>query len=310
MPVGAIAGAVGAVGNLVGGILGKNAANDAAKAQQQAAQQAAAYAKSQGADAISAQQQATQQQTQNVAPYTTAGAASVNRLNDMLGPNGSLSTNFAAFDPNSVNLTADPGYQFRLQQGNNALQNSALARGGLLTSGTAKNLLDYSQGAASQEYGDAFNRSLQTYNTNANNFYTGQNNAFNRNFSLSQLGQNSTLNMNNLLQTGATNTGNIDLTTANMVNQQTNNAAAAQASGIVGGTNALTAGIGGAANATAGTLMMPGLFGNGSTNSSGNNSFGNALLAGSGFGPQGNFWQQNGSTGYTPYSDELQAPVS
>ena len=54
--------------------------------------------------------------------------------------------------------TDDPSYKFRLQEGMDALQKSAAARGTLLTGGTLKDLTNYAQGAASQEYGAAFGR--------------------------------------------------------------------------------------------------------------------------------------------------------
>lgn len=70
------------------------------------------------------------------------------------------------FDPSSVDVTQDPGYAFRLAQGAKALQNSAASKGNLLTGDFAKALTDYNQGAASQEYGNAFNRAFQTNQAN------------------------------------------------------------------------------------------------------------------------------------------------
>ena len=46
----------------------------------------------------------------------------------------------------------DPSYQWRLQQGANALERSAAARGGLASGNTLKALTGYGQGMASQEY--------------------------------------------------------------------------------------------------------------------------------------------------------------
>jgi hypothetical protein len=66
------------------------------------------------------------------------------------------------------NQDEDPSYQFRLKEGQRALENSAAARGTLLTGGTAKAIQNYGQQAASQEYGNSFNRALQTYGTNLN----------------------------------------------------------------------------------------------------------------------------------------------
>lgn len=53
---------------------------------------------------------------------------------------------------------ADPGYAFRLAEGQKALERSAAARGGLLSGGTGKALTRYGQEAGSQEYQNAFNR--------------------------------------------------------------------------------------------------------------------------------------------------------
>ncbi len=55
----------------------------------------------------------------------------------------------------------DPSYQWRFQQGEDAIQKSAAARGSLLTGGTLKDLLNYGQNAASQEYGAQFGRQYQ-----------------------------------------------------------------------------------------------------------------------------------------------------
>lgn len=53
---------------------------------------------------------------------------------------------------------ADPGYAFRLSEGQKALERSAAARGGLLSGGTGKALQRFGQDYGSQEYTNAFNR--------------------------------------------------------------------------------------------------------------------------------------------------------
>ena len=53
---------------------------------------------------------------------------------------------------------ADPGYGFRLSEGQKALERSAAARGNLLSGGTGKALTRYGQEMGSQEYMNAFNR--------------------------------------------------------------------------------------------------------------------------------------------------------
>ena len=107
------------------------------------------------------------------------------------------SPNYASFSPTAFNgpaayqkpadftsptaneMTIDPSYQFRLQQGQQALENSNAARG-LNTGATAKGLLDYGQGAASQEYQNIYTRALQNYQTNANLGMASQNQAYNQ----------------------------------------------------------------------------------------------------------------------------------
>jgi hypothetical protein len=60
----------------------------------------------------------------------------------------------------------EPGYQFRLQAGQSALDNSAAAKGTLRTGGSLKDLVEYGQNFGAQEYQNVFNRALQGYNTN------------------------------------------------------------------------------------------------------------------------------------------------
>lgn len=57
----------------------------------------------------------------------------------------------------------DPGYQFRVQQGDAGLQNWAAARGTLNSSDTANALEDYNQNSASQEYQNVWNRDFSQY---------------------------------------------------------------------------------------------------------------------------------------------------
>jgi hypothetical protein len=71
--------------------------------------------------------------------------------------------------PSYEEAASDPGYQFRTQQGQTALQNAAAARGTLADSGTLKALTDYGQNAASQEYANVWNRDLGAYTTNRGN---------------------------------------------------------------------------------------------------------------------------------------------
>jgi hypothetical protein len=89
------------------------------------------------------QQQAQQQ------PWLGGGSGAMNKLNDMF-VNGK---GFSAQD-----LQLDPGYQFRLAEGQKALDRSAAARGGLQSGNALAAAANYGQGMASQEYQNAYNR--------------------------------------------------------------------------------------------------------------------------------------------------------
>ena len=65
--------------------------------------------------------------------------------------------------PTLQSALQEPGFQFRLQGGQDALQRSAAARGVLRTGGTLKDFIDYGQNFASAEYSNVFNRALQEY---------------------------------------------------------------------------------------------------------------------------------------------------
>jgi hypothetical protein len=76
--------------------------------------------------------------------------------------------------PTLEQAMAEPGYQFRLQGGSDSLERSAAARGTLRTGGTLRDLVDYGQNFAAQEYSNVFNRALNVYDRE----YQGARDAF------------------------------------------------------------------------------------------------------------------------------------
>jgi len=84
--------------------------------------------------------------------------------------------------------TDDPGFQFAVQQGQDAIQRSAAAKGTLLTGGTLKDLASYTTGAALQDYSGAYSRALNTFGTNYDIFRNNQNDPYNKLLGTSQLG--------------------------------------------------------------------------------------------------------------------------
>ena len=95
--------------------------------------------------------------------------------------------------PTAADMMAkDPGYQARLQTGEQAVQGSAAAKGSVLSGGTLKALNDYSQQFASNEYGNYFNQALQGYNTNTGTQRNAMNDYYSRLQGLYGTGQNAT----------------------------------------------------------------------------------------------------------------------
>ncbi len=154
----------------------------------------------------------------------SAEAAAVDPAGDAYygDPNDSAYGSFTRpFDVEEFYNYADPGYAFELQQGTQALQNSAAAGSGALSGAALKDLLGYSQNFARTGYNDAFNR-----------YQVQQGNIFSRLSSIAQLGQNAAAGVGS---TGANIVGN--------AGQQVTNAGGAAGAGIVGAGNALGGGL-------------------------------------------------------------------
>ena len=111
------------LGGLIGGIGQAKAAKESAKISREAL----------------AQQQAQQERVWGaVDPYMKAGGAALGRLND---PNAFMTS---------------PGYQFRLDQGTEAVAGSKAVNGLLRSGGALKAITNYGQNLASDEYGKWF----------------------------------------------------------------------------------------------------------------------------------------------------------
>jgi len=101
-------------------------------------------------------------------PFRQGGITGQNRIMELLGIGGDAAAgdygrygrDFAMSD-----YEADPGYAFRLAEGNKALERSAAARGMLMSGQMFKGAQRFGQDLASQEYQNAFNR----YQTNRSN---------------------------------------------------------------------------------------------------------------------------------------------
>lgn len=91
---------------------------------------------------------------------------------DLLGPLDYQPFSYEAFQaPSWENIGNDPGYQFRVKQGEQSLMNNRAAQGLTRSGGTLKELLNYNQGMASQEFGNVFDRAERTYDRNRGNAF-------------------------------------------------------------------------------------------------------------------------------------------
>jgi hypothetical protein len=96
-------------------------------------------------------------------PYMTTGNAAYGSLGALQGL-GTDADRQAAMS----RFQTSPGYDFRMQQGLDAIDRSAAARGSLMSGQTIKAAQEYGQGLASQEYGDYYNRMAGLADTGAN----------------------------------------------------------------------------------------------------------------------------------------------
>lgn len=120
-----------------------------------------------------------------------------------------------------ANLASDPGYQFGLNQGTQAVERSASARGGLYSGATLKALERYGQDYGGTKFNEAFNRNQATNDSR-----------FNRLASLAGLGQ-----------TGTSQIGMAGQNAANMAGGYGIQGANAQAAAQMGSANNLSNGL-------------------------------------------------------------------
>jgi hypothetical protein len=242
---------MGLIGDVISGIMGSGAAKKAAGAQENAAQQALGVSQTNQANSIGTQQNATLQQGANAAPYTSAGAGAANQLSSLLGsPGGGWNQSFQA--PTAAQAAATPGYQFQLQQGENALQNSAAANGGLLSGNEAAAQQQYGQGLASTNYQQTYNNAFQNYQQN----YAQYQNQIGNLQNLTNTGQTATGQVNALNQAGAQNQGALNYGFSGQQGGDITNYGNAQASGYIGANNAWQGALGQGSN----QLASSGLF--------------------------------------------------
>jgi hypothetical protein len=181
-------------GSALNSLLGYNASQNASTAQQQAAN-----------NALALQAQIYAQNRADLAPWREAGVGALGRLTALTTPGNQVSQ-----------MELDPGYQFRLGEGNKAIDRASAARGGFDSGRSLKALTRYGQDYASNEFGNVYNRLAGLAGTG---------------------------------QTATTNTAQLGQSYANQASDLTTQAGNARASGYIGGAQNIAGGINAGLNA-------------------------------------------------------------
>jgi hypothetical protein len=184
------------------------------------------------------------------------------------GPDPQLNTNLGNFGqllqpwteqfkaPDAITEQNDPGFKARLKLGQDTIEKSAAARGGVLTGGTAKDLTNYAQDYASNEYGNVYARGWNDYTSRYNTAQNNNSNTFNRLAAISGVGQTTANQLGMMGLNSANGISNTLMNSAGQIGQNVNNAGAARASGYVGTANAVNGGIGGINSALQNYLLL------------------------------------------------------
>jgi hypothetical protein len=257
----AIAGGIGAAGSLGGAALESNAAGNAASAQVSGADYAAQLQAEEAQNALNFQEQEWNTQQQNLAPWLKAGGQGLSQLETLLGVGGnktapgygSLTQGFTP--PTLEQAEQYPGYQFGLGQGEQAIQNSAAAKGNAFSGNTAEALNNYAQNYAQQDYSNVYNQSFNTFENN-------QLNQYNRLAALSGVGQQTGTALGSEGEAAASNTSGIDLALGQQLGTDAQNAAAAEASGYIGSANAYGGALSGTSTNLTQLALLNQIYGN------------------------------------------------
>lgn len=319
MAIGLAAGILGAVGagtSILGGIFGAKAAKSAAQLQadaaaaagakvekavdatnsyvtdaavqagegvKQAAGWAAGDAKATAATAKEDVNTAVTGANKILDPYATAGGTAADVLNKGIAAGGDFNKT-----PTMADIQIDPGYAWRQQQGEQALERSAAAHGAVGGGGFQKDLQDYIQGSASQEYQKAFQRfedSTQNRFKNVStvasegrlagttqgaNLIGGAKYGGDVTLDASKFGGALTTNAQEFASKAGIDATNLttgrSIDAAKTAGDYTVQGANAQAAGKVASTNALWGGVGGAVNSFSNAYLLNNLMKNPSQN--------------------------------------------
>ena len=131
-------------------VIGGYASSKASKEQAKASKAGIAAEERMAEQNLEFQREMAEQQRADFAPWRDTGQQAMDRI--------WAGVQSGQFEVGDIDVTKDPGYQFRMDEGVKALDKSAAARGRLLSGAQQKGVTEYAQGVASQEYANAYAR--------------------------------------------------------------------------------------------------------------------------------------------------------
>ena len=139
-------------GSLISGSMAGDAAESAAGTSAAASDRSLALQRQQYEEGVARQK-----------PFYEAGVNALGQYQAGIQPGGALTRGFSKAD-----YQADPGYGFRMKEGMRALNQTAAARGGMLSGNALRGAQQYGQELGSQEYQNAYNRFIGEQGTQRN----------------------------------------------------------------------------------------------------------------------------------------------
>jgi hypothetical protein len=237
-------GLISGAGSLLGGIFGGSSAKDASNAQSAAINRA-----------IQLQEMEYKDIAAKMLPFlkmgTTAGTV-LGRNYFGINPEGGYDPNAPFLQPISATVgappnpndpalrdafRASPGYQYALQQSGNAIQNSAAGRTGAVSGNMLRALQGNATGLANNDWWNNYNAVLGNYANRYSDIANQRSTIIGGLGSLAGAGQNAAAQLGGFGQSAVNNIGGLLGTLGS-----------SQAAGILGQSNALSSGIGGALN--------------------------------------------------------------
>lgn len=198
---------MGDIVNAVADVFGFGPASKQAEATTQAAGMSAQASR----EALDLQRRMYEEGVARQKPFYEAGVNALPGYLSGIGPNGELVRGFTMAD-----YQADPGYAFRLSEGQKAIERSTAARTGLQSGAALKAAARYGQEMGSQEFSNAYNRFRDTQGLRRNALAGVVGYAPTAAGAMTTSGQNFANQANQLAMTNAANQGNLALQMGNI----------------------------------------------------------------------------------------------